>query len=1346
MTGDRMTDDLEPTLDDETCVEISVVHGSVANAEYPLMIGGFAGEQLAGLETFLDRQFGGLLTSWSEIDLYPRELATARFIETSRTAESETEPPGAYIVGLGAMMDLGREELTYSVRQALVDRCMRLYREQSSSVPEGTRLEVGVSSTLIGVREENGLRVEDSVAGIVEGVLQTNVALKRFESTMTETGRQVRVTALELIDRFAERANLAAVALRSLATAVQLSTAYEYLRTITVETRPGGLPLGAALTEATPSWRRFLITAVDRDDPPAAHQAATGNDAERTLLLDVAVLGRDARADRIRHRLDRSMVDALVERISSHSGDARTAATLYDQLIPHDLRSAFQTTSGVQFVVDSTTANYPWELLGAPRPSDRRQAGGSFGGAIRQFTESDDRRLNPERAGFGRALVIAAGNVPGESELPSVYAEAELVADVLGKALPNKVTLLDDRRRELDLVRLQNELFGEYQVLHIASHGVYEEGRPDATGAVLAPGGLLTVDTIRQLRFVPDVVFLNSCSLGRIGMNRVAAGLAREFMAIGVRALVAAAWPIDDSAASAFAETFYTELIAGRPLGDAITRARNHCAEVGGNETWAAYQCYGDPGFVLRGARTTLGSAVTSPVSDSDLVARLETLAVRTSDLGRPGRGGVQDRRERLLETWTELASWIDSRQNLTANGPIQRRLGTIARDLAEYRSAADRFRQFVIDNSTGVPVVGAIANTTSVADLQQTANCLARAAQREARQARSAPDSDGATSIRADIDLAIELAQAATNLLPNRESLGVLASAFKRAATVDLDRRADMLTQASGYYRQADECAAHDRFGAENAIQLALLVGGEAATWAHTKLSADSASSLPLDPIGDGTPPRRIDQRRANPLDFWSRADIGDRALTALIAADDDTAREAAARAVTMAYEHAFASRSTWSERQSALDHLDDLTDLLPDGDVRRTFLQRARHELDQWEQVHVEETMVAPDTAAGIESNAQMDAVPSADPASITNPGGPTEPKSEQAGNTPAAKLAPASTPAVNGLNLIAFPAACGDCLLLEWGADGGTHRILVDGGMDSAYSIGLGAFIATLPDRRMEVDVAVVTHIDLDHISGMITALRSGSVVAPDVWFNGLDEIRTQTRGPRQGDELTTLLTAERRNRPIAGRAIVVPDEGPLPSFELAGGLRCTVLSPTVERLRRLEKAWTRTTRGETGDPIGDLLRRLGDDIERGTSRKFGGDSSVANGSSIALLVELGAASVLLAGDAYAGDLESTLKRLLDERGLERLAVDVFKLPHHGSMGNVTEGLLGLIQPARILVCTDGSRFGHPDVETIELIRRQYPDAQILFTDDSEIIRSRATLAGTTPPVSTPVRLEC
>jgi hypothetical protein len=942
---DRDLSDMSEAIDDDTHVQISVVHGSVANAEYPLMIGGFEGEQFGGTERFLDRQFGGLLTSWSEIDLFPRQLGTARFVEPSRTADKETEPPGGYVIGLGSMAELGREELTYGVRQALVDRCMRLYRDPPVGCGPTDRIEVGVSSLLIGVREENGIRIEDSVAGIVEGVLQANLALARYEAAIAEPGPTVRVTALEFVERYAERANLAVVSLRRLPTAVQLSEDYVDLRAITVESRPGGLPLGAVLTETAPAWRRFLITSVEKDELAS----------DRTLRLDVAVLGREARADRVQHRLDRAMVDSLVARVALNKDDVRTAATLYDQLIPHELRSAFQTTAGVQFIVDSTTANYPWELLGAPRPSGRRQAGGSFGGAMRQFTESEDRRLNPERASFGNALVIAAANVPGENELPGVLEEADVVSQLLESALPGKQTLLDDRRREIDLVRVQNELFGDHQVLHIASHGVYTEGRPDETGAILSSDCLLTVDTVRQLRFVPDVVFLNCCSLGRTGMNRLAAGLAREFMAIGVRALVAAAWPIEDAAASAFAETFYTELIAGRTLGDTVTRARNRAADLGGRETWAAYQCYGDPGFVLRGARATLSAAVTEPVSQSDLVARLDGLAVQTSDLGRPGRGGVQERRRRMLAMWQELAGWIDGRRAVAADTTIQRKLAAVARDLGEYRVAADRYRRFVVDDSAGKPVVGATSRATSIGDLQQTANCLARAAQKAARDSGAASDTPLSEALRGDLDLAIELAQTAVSLLPDRESIGVLASAYKRAATVDPQRRTEFATEAMASYRKADEQSKLATFGAENALQLGLIVGGEGAEWARRVVEQRSVPHPPA--VDQDKTARRVDQRRADAVDFWTKCDTGDRALTRLIAADDDERREKATDDLIGAYQRAFASRSTWAERQSPIDHLRDLACLLAPDDPRRAFLQRACDALVQWEDVHVEE-----------------------------------------------------------------------------------------------------------------------------------------------------------------------------------------------------------------------------------------------------------------------------------------------------------------------------------------------------------------------------------------------------
>src|SRR4029078_2272662 len=105
-------------------------------------VGGVECEQFGGPERFLDRQFGGLLTSWSEIDLFPRQLGTARFVEPSRSPEKETEPPGGYVIGLGARAELGREELTYGVRQAVVDRCMRLYRDPPAGSGPKSRVEV----------------------------------------------------------------------------------------------------------------------------------------------------------------------------------------------------------------------------------------------------------------------------------------------------------------------------------------------------------------------------------------------------------------------------------------------------------------------------------------------------------------------------------------------------------------------------------------------------------------------------------------------------------------------------------------------------------------------------------------------------------------------------------------------------------------------------------------------------------------------------------------------------------------------------------------------------------------------------------------------------------------------------------------------------------------------------------------------------------------------------------------------------------------------------------------------------------------------------------------------------
>ena len=129
----------------------------------------------------------------------------------------------------------------------------------------------------------------------------------------------------------------------------------------------------------------------------------------------------------------------------------------------------------------------------------------------------------------------------------------------------------------------------------------------------------------------------------------------------------------------------------------------------------------------------------------------------------------------------------------------------------------------------------------------------------------------------------------------------------------------------------------------------------------------------------------------------------------------------------------------------------------------------------------------------------------------------------------------------------------------------------------------------------------------------------------------------------------------------------------------------------------------------------DDDSDLDAGLEDTLGRGSGEAgadapFGGDASAANGSSIALLLEYPAAAptvrLLLAGDAWPGVLETSIATLLGDPG-KRLAVDAFKLPHHGSVANLSASLLEHLRCSHYLVSTSGALFRHPHKRALDLI---------------------------------------
>ena len=96
--------------------------------------------------------------------------------------------------------------------------------------------------------------------------------------------------------------------------------------------------------------------------------------------------------------------------------------------------------------------------------------------------------------------------------------------------------------------------------------------------------------------------------------------------------------------------------------------------------------------------------------------------------------------------------------------------------------------------------------------------------------------------------------------------------------------------------------------------------------------------------------------------------------------------------------------------------------------------------------------------------------------------------------------------------GVTLTAYPAARGDCLAVEYTADtGDRHVLLVDGGLKSTYADGLQGFLRGADGRPRAVDTVVVTHVDADHIEGVLEGYVRSEMAAGDVWFNGLAEIQ-------------------------------------------------------------------------------------------------------------------------------------------------------------------------------------------------------------------------------------------
>lgn len=294
----------------------------------------------------------------------------------------------------------------------------------------------------------------------------------------------------------------------------------------------------------------------------------------------------------------------------------------------------------------------------------------------------------------------------------------------------------------------------------------------------------------------------------------------------------------------------------------------------------------------------------------------------------------------------------------------------------------------------------------------------------------------------------------------------------------------------------------------------------------------------------------------------------------------------------------------------------------------------------------------------------------------------------------------------------------AEYGDSLLISYGFSPQTLRhVLIDGGTGDTVTNLIAVLDQHRTDGSIRLEALVITHYDFDHIGGVIALLSAPPpwLEIADVWFNGRKQLfRRDVLGPAEGDYLTKQIDGYYPWNFAFGGKTIKSDVAPV---TLAGGLKVWVVSPDQTRINKLATKWPvgRDEVDKPADKLGPKDVWPPGNFATVASQKFEKDESIANGSSIALMLGFDDRLALLTGDAHP---DVVVNGLAMHWPGSRPKVSLLKLSHHGSKGNTSEQLLKAIDCSRYLVSTNGDRFKHPDIATFARILKVRNKATFLF----------------------------
>lgn len=792
-------------------VRVSIRHGDVVYSRHPVLVGHYWGDLIVSAERSLDGRLQEALSKRLSLGIYPGRVGThAVFV----SGEPHGKPGGVIVVGLGQVGELSPRTLEVGVRDALLDFALRVAqwpdaRFGSSKAPRSA----AVSAVLVG-SGPGGVTVRESVEAVLRGAVAANARL-----SAAELDGQVQIDRVEFQELYESVALEAAEALETILADSSIAELVSWKERV-VESGEGGQ---RRLGEDGPAgwWNRLEII----------------EDRGTCGLRFIASTDR-ARAEVTQATGQLTLAEGFIREASlSPQSNAEVAKTLFEMLLPNPLKELAPNQGDLVLLVDAASARYPWELLEDRRSATPRPPAVA-NGLVRQL-KTPQFRPRPVHADARTAFVVGNPDLGGWQsvpDLPGARDEAKKVSTLL-RASGYRVRDAIDARADQILTGLHHD---DWRILHLAGHGVYEWSPPaeDAplrkvgeearckphpvSGMVIGDHTFLTPGDVNQMGCVPELVFINCCHLGRTSQHRegrfaaLAGNVGIQFIEMGVKAVVAAGWAVDDGAATAFAERFYTHMLGGEAFGEAVRAAREHAwNRFPGINTWGAYQCYGDPGYRLFAADGSSGKrrsrryhAPSEVVTDIENHVQWIRMQMKTRADG---------------ETEKVMRARIDAivdgiprnlREKWLARAEVAAALGFAWGELRDWAKAIEQLEAAQKAAKGDCPLRAA----------EQCANFRVRhAAERWAN--RTPGVAAGTSVLQAEVVAEIERAIGDLGVLVERgetgERLSLLGSACKRLAAIEdvPARRSEALVNMAGYYRRAFDRNRNDPYPFTNWI-----------------------------------------------------------------------------------------------------------------------------------------------------------------------------------------------------------------------------------------------------------------------------------------------------------------------------------------------------------------------------------------------------------------------------------------------------------------------------------------------------------------------------------------------